>query len=74
MKFAPFILVLGLIAGCATSGPKYTALNDGSGLEKKQAAPTDGMTTGEKTGYYLGWFSLAGLYAWAGAPVPITSP
>lgn len=65
MKFAPFILALGFIAGCATSEPKYTALNDGSALEKKQPAPTDGMSTGEKTAYYLGWFSLAGLYGWA---------
>ena len=64
MRFTPFILALGLIAGCATSEPKYTVLNDGSGLEKKQAAPTDGMTTGEKTAYYLGWFSLVGLYGW----------
>ena len=63
-RFAPFILALGLIAGCATSEPKYAALNDGSGLEKKQAAPTDSMTTGEKTAYYLGWFSLVGLYGW----------
>jgi hypothetical protein len=69
MRFAPFILALGLIAGCAASEPNCTALNDGSGLEKKQPAPTEDMTTGQKTAYYLGWFSLTGLYVWAGVPV-----
>ena len=75
MRFTPFILVLGLIAGCATSEPKYTALNDGSSLEKKQSTPTDSMTSGQQVGYYLGWFSLAALYTWAGAPeVPLCPP
>jgi hypothetical protein len=32
------------------------------------------MTTAEKTGYYLGWFFLAGLYGWAGDSVPILPP
>jgi hypothetical protein len=70
MRIAPFILVMGLVAGCATSEPRYTALNDGSNLEKKQPAPTDDMTTGEKTAYYLGWFSLAGLFGWGWASTP----
>jgi hypothetical protein len=82
---APFILALGLVAGCATSEPRYTALNDGSGLEKKQPDITDGMTTPEKTAYYMGWFSLVGLfgYGWGnstghdfvgGPAVPIVPP
>jgi hypothetical protein len=75
MRFTPFVLALVLIAGCATNEPQYTALNDGSGLEKKQLSPTVGMTAGQKTLYYLGWFSLAGFYGWAGAPqVPLSPP
>jgi hypothetical protein len=75
MKFAPYILVLGLSAGCATNQAHYTALNDGSGLERRQASPTETMTAGERGMYYLGWFSLAGLYTWAGSTaVPLAPP
>jgi hypothetical protein len=74
LRFAPFILVFGLLAGCATSQPKYTALNDGSGLEKKQSAPTDDMTTGQKIASHLGWSSSGGLNAGARVSVPLALP
>jgi hypothetical protein len=32
------------------------------------------MNTVQKTGYYLGWFSLVGLYAWAGGGPQILPP
>jgi hypothetical protein len=65
----------GVLAGCATaSHDSYTALNDGSGLEQKQPSPTEDMTPVQTAGYYLGWFSLASLYAWAGGSAPILPP
>jgi hypothetical protein len=82
MKKTRTFLMMALVAasicvfsGCATtSHDSYTALNDGSGLEKKQPSPTEDMTPVEKTGYYLGWFSLASLYAWAGGSAPVLPP
>jgi len=74
MSWLAAVLVWAL-SGCAsTRHDSYTALNDGSGLEQKQPAPTEGMTPAEATGYYLGWFSLASLYAWAGGSAPILPP
>jgi hypothetical protein len=72
-----FLLAAGACAfsGCATSGhDSYTAVNDSSGLEKKQPSPTDDMNVLQKTGYYLGWYSLAGLYLCAGSTVPVYPP
>jgi len=66
---------LGLCSGCATTNhDSYTALNDGSGLEKRQPSATENMTALEKTGYYFGWFSFASLYAWAGGTTPMLPP
>ena len=66
---------LGLSSGCATTNhDSYTALNDGSGLEKRQPSATENMTALEKTGYYFGWFSFATLYAWAGGSAPMPAP
>jgi len=63
-----FLVVAGacVISGCATtSQDSYTTVNDRIGLEKKQPSPTEGMSTVEKTGYYLGWLSLDVLYSLA---------
>jgi len=32
------------------------------------------MNVAEKTGYYLGWFSLDFLYGWAGSNQPFFPP
>jgi hypothetical protein len=68
--FLMVVLVVASIcvfSGCATtSHDSYTALNDGSGLEKKQSSPTEDMTAVQKTAYYIGWYSLVGLYLWHG--------
>jgi hypothetical protein len=76
--FLMVVLVMASIcifSGCATtSHDSYTSLNDGSGLEKKQSSPTEDMTAIQKTGYYLGWYSLASLYVWAGGSVPVLPP
>jgi hypothetical protein len=72
-----FLVVAGLggFSGCATtSHDSYTALNDGSGLEKRQPSPTEDMTTVQKIGYYAGWISLSGLYAWAGGGESVSAP
>ncbi len=45
-----------------------------TGIEKKTPAPTDDMNAAEKSGYYLGWFSLACLYGWAGGNPPLFPP
>jgi len=64
-----------LFSGCATtSHDSYTVVDQTTGLEKKQPAPTEDMTAVQKTGYYLGWYSLVGLYVWAGGSAPITPP
>ena len=64
-----------VFSGCATASlDSYTALNDGSGLEKKQPSPATDMTPVEKAAYYVGWFSLASLYAWAGGSAPLVPP
>ncbi len=61
--------------GCATtSHDSYTVVDKSSGLEKKQPSPTEDMSPMEKIGYYVGWFSLAGLYAWAGGSASISPP
>jgi hypothetical protein len=66
---------MSVFSGCATTGhDSYAATNDSSGFEKKQPSPTEDMTAIQKTGYYLGWYSLAGLYVWAGGGVPISPP
>lgn len=72
-----FPVAAGLCAGsgCATtSHDSYSAMNDGSGFEKRQASATENMTTLEKTGYYAGWFSLVSLYTWAGGNAPVAPP
>jgi hypothetical protein len=62
-------------SGCATtSQDSYVALNDGSGIEKRQPSPTEDMTAFQKIGYYLVWFSLTGLYAWGGGSAPLLPP
>ena len=80
-KTRAFVMSLLLVAGicvfsgCATtSHDSYAATSDTSGLEKKQPSPTEDMTTLQKTGYYLGWYSLVGLYVWAGGSAPISPP
>jgi hypothetical protein len=63
-----------LFSGCATpSQNSSAATNAPISFEKKPPAPTEDMTAIEKTGYYLGWFSLALLYDWAGS-APSFSP
>jgi hypothetical protein len=65
-----FLLVAGIcvLSGCATTRhDSYTVIDNSSGLEKKQPSPTEDMTAVQKTGYYLGWFSLEYLYSWAGS-------
>jgi hypothetical protein len=53
-------------SGCATSGDdSRTVVIDSSGLEKQQQSPTKDMNDFQKTGYYLGLFSLDFIYAWA---------
>jgi hypothetical protein len=82
MKYLRVFLVSYLVvasasvfSGCAsTSHDSYTALNDSSGLEKRQPSPTEDMNAMEKTGYYLGWYSLVALYVWAGGSAPILPP
>jgi hypothetical protein len=72
-----FLLVAGIcvLSGCATtSHDSYTIIDHSSGLEKKQPSPTEDMTAIQKTGYYLGWYSLLGLYAWTGSSAPISPP
>jgi len=71
-----FLLIAGIfiLSGCATaSHDSYTVIDKSSGLEKKQPSPTEDMTGDQKTGYYLGWFSLGYLYSWAGSS-PSFSP
>jgi hypothetical protein len=64
-----------VFSGCATtSHDSYTVIDNPSGLEKKQPSPTEDMNAVEKTGYYLGWFSLVALYGWAGGAVPLSPP
>ena len=81
MKNVRAFLTMALIAatcifsGCVTtSRDSYTALNDGSSMEKRQPPPTEDMTALEKIGYYFGWFSLAGLYALGGGSAPLLPP
>jgi hypothetical protein len=72
-----FLLVAGIcvLSGCATaSHDSYAVVDNSSGLEKKQPSPTEDMTAVQKTGYYLGWYSLVGLYTWAGGSAPISPP
>lgn len=58
----------GVLPGCATAPPDPPPVAAGiKGIEKKQPSPTADMNDFEKTGYYLGWFSLDVLYGWAGA-------
>jgi hypothetical protein len=71
-----FLLVAGIcvFAGCATTSPdSNTATNDSTRFEKKQPSPTEDMNAVQKTGYYLGLFSLDSLYLWA-ASDPSFSP
>lgn len=63
-----------VVSGCATSGQQYTALDDGSGLQKKQASPTEDMNAAQKAGYYLGWFSLVSIYEYANGGLPLVPP
>jgi hypothetical protein len=64
-----------VLSGCATTNhDSYTVIDNSSGLEKKQPSPTEDMTAIQKTGYFLGWYSLVGLYAWAGGGVPLSPP
>jgi hypothetical protein len=73
-KTRAFLMVVLAVAsiysfsGCATtSHDSYTVVDSTTGLEKKQPSPTADMTTVQKSGYYLGWFSLDYLYSWAGS-------
>jgi hypothetical protein len=78
MKNTRAFLMMALVAasicifsGCATtSHDSYTVVDQTTGVEKKQASPTEDMNAVQKTGYYLGWLSLASLYAWAGGSSP----
>jgi hypothetical protein len=55
-----------IFSGCATtSHDSYTVVDHTTGLEKKEASPTEDMNAVQKTGYYLGWLSLDFLYGWA---------
>jgi outer membrane lipoprotein-sorting protein len=69
------VMVACLVSGCATtSQDSYSATSDMKGIEKKQTSPTEDMSTIQKTGYYLGWYSLASLYVWAGGSAPLLPP
>lgn len=62
-------------SGCATASHDVsTSQNNASGLEKRQPAATEGMNAFQKTGYYIGWYSLAFAYLCAGASVPLCPP
>jgi hypothetical protein len=76
-NFRTFLLCLlvvsgaSVVTGCATTGRGSTSAfqtspTDMTGIVKIQPPPTANMNGVEKTGYYLGWFSLEALYAWAG--------
>ena len=67
--------VTGVFSGCATSShDSYVLVNASGGLEKKQPSPTEDMSAIQKTGYYLGWYSLVSLYICAGSAVPLFPP
>jgi hypothetical protein len=65
------ILVLtGMVAlpGCATNRQDVydPSVHEDIKRAQKQPSPTEDMTWVERTGYYVGWFSLFCLYAYAG--------
>lgn len=64
-----------VVSGCATTRQGSSGgFTDRGGLEKQQPSPTANLTAAGKVAYYIGWFSLAGLYGWAGGNVPIFPP
>ena len=64
-----------VFSGCATTNhDSYTPPNDSRSLESQQSSSTQDMNAVEKTAYYIGWYSLVALYAWAGANVSLSPP
>lgn len=77
-----FLVALGIwiLAGCASTSRDsnanaQTSPVDGmEGIVKQKPSPTDDLNPAEKTGYYLGWLSLAFLYGLAGGNPPFFPP
>jgi hypothetical protein len=64
-----------VFSGCATAGyDSYRTPNNSSSLETQQSSSTEDMNPVEKTAYYVGWYSLVALYAWAGANPTLSLP
>ncbi len=64
---ALLVTSVGIFPGCASPGnDSYAVVDWTTGLEKKQASPMDDLTPVQQTGYFLGWLSLASIYAFAG--------
>jgi len=66
-RYLMAVLAALTVSGCATTRhDSYTTVPGMGEIEQQQPSPTANMNAMEKTGYYLGWFSLDLLYSWAG--------